>query len=201
MGDQRPNREGRAAWVAAIAAAATLVVGGGGIIGLFHLSTGGAAADPPSAVAPAGTATSGPSCATGDALPMDTSGSWQTLDGSASAGCGEALVHEATDSGDGANWIFHPGVGRSCTFRIHIPDSAVVTARNVTYQAWDTQPGDHRDANRIGRNAYADQHANRGGVITLTFGPTKNGTIDLQLYDDHSEHATEVADTVVATCR
>jgi hypothetical protein len=37
--------------------------------------------------------------------------------------------------------------------------------------------------------------------MTLTFGPTKNGTIDLQIYDDYPEHKIEVASTVTATCR
>jgi transcriptional regulator with XRE-family HTH domain len=186
-----PRRRWQAVTVVLVVAA----VGLG--IGIWRLRT----APTPNPSPPAGALTSGPSCATGAALPLDTSGSWTTLAGSATAGCTQALIHEATDSGDGANWIFNPGVGKTCMFRVHIPNSAIVTAKNVTYQAWDSQPGEHHDVDRIGDNVPANQQANRGGTITVTFGPTKNGTIDLQLYDDFSEHAIEVADTVTATCR
>ncbi|WP_433179625.1 helix-turn-helix domain-containing protein [Actinoallomurus sp. CA-150999] len=147
------------------------------------------------------TATSGPSCATGHAVAIDTTGSWTPLPGSATGGCGEALTHRTTDNSDGANWVFYPGVGKTCTFKIYIPNSTAITARNVTYQAWDTLPGKHFDPNRIGGNVRADQFANRGGAITLTFGPTKNGTIDLQIYDNYQDNTVEVADTVAATCR
>ncbi|WP_345434239.1 hypothetical protein [Actinoallomurus vinaceus] len=146
-------------------------------------------------------ATSGPSCSTGHAMAIDTTGSWTPLPGSATGGCGEALIHRTTDNGDGANWVFYPGVGKTCTFKIYIPNSNAITARNVTYQAWDTLPGKHYDSNRIGGNVRTDQFANRGRSITLTFGPTKNGTIDLQIYDDYADKTVEVADTVAATCR
>ncbi|MEV0406778.1 hypothetical protein [Actinoallomurus sp. NPDC050550] len=147
------------------------------------------------------TATSGPSCATGPAIPIDTTGSWTPLPGSATGNCGEALTHRTTDNSNGANWVFKPGVGKTCTFKIYIPNSTAITARNVTYQAWDTLPGKHFPQNRIGGNVRADQFANRGGAITITFGPTKNGTIDLQIYDNYPDHTIEVADTVAATCR
>lgn len=147
------------------------------------------------------TATSGPSCATRDAVAMDTSGSWVPLPGSATGRCGAALIHRTNDSGAGANWVFYPGAGKTCTFAIDVPDSSAVTARTATYQAWETVPGQHHDDDRIGDNLQANQQAGRGKSITLTFGPTKNGTIDLQLYDNYPEHSTEVAGTVTATCR
>lgn len=180
----------------AVIIAVTLITALG--LGTWRLT----ASQAPQAALPAGGMTSGPSCSTGNALPLDTSGDWRTLDnGPTVPGCGQPLIHVATDSAAGANWIFHPGVGKSCSFRVFIPQSTVVTATNVTYQAWDSQPGEHHDIDRIGDNVHADQRDNRGGTITVTFGPTKNGTIDLQLYDDFSEHATEVADTVTAICR
>jgi transcriptional regulator with XRE-family HTH domain len=194
-GRPTPVRHVRRRWLV-IAGVVVVVVAGLGI-GIWRLHT----PTTPQATSPLAGMTSGPSCSTGAALPLDTSGSWTTLDGHASAGCSQPLIHQATDSGDGANWIFHPGVGKTCMFRVHIPNSNVVTARNVTYQAWDTQPGEHHDIDRIGDNVHADQQANRGGTITVTFGPTKNGTIDLQLYDNFSEHAAEVADTAAAVCR
>ncbi|MDN3354328.1 serine/threonine-protein kinase [Actinomadura sp. DC4] len=147
------------------------------------------------------TATSGPSCSTGHALAIDTTGSWDPLAGTATAGCGDALIHRTTDSSDGANWVFNPGAGRTCTFRIDVPDSRRITADNVTYQAWDTLPGKHYDSHRIGGNVRGDQRTNRGRAITITFGPTKNGTIDLQIYDDYADHTIEAAGTVTATCR
>ncbi|MBP2708597.1 hypothetical protein JOL79_32985 [Microbispora sp. RL4-1S] len=147
------------------------------------------------------TATSGPACATGDAVALNTSGSWRPLPGGSTGNCGAALIHKTTDSGDGANWVFHPGAGKTCTFGIHIPNSNVITARNATYQAWDTLPGEHFDEHRIGANVSVNQRANRGGTITIEFGPTKNGTIDLQLYDNYPDRAVEAAGTVTATCR
>jgi hypothetical protein len=102
---------------------------------------------------------------------MDTSGSWKPLPGTVTGGCGNALVHRTTGSGDGANWVFHLGVGKTCTFQIDIPDANAVTADNVTYQAWDTLPGQHSDPHRIGGNVRADQRANRGRAITIAFGP------------------------------
>lgn len=180
--------------------AVVLIAGVG--LGVWRLTASPAPQAAPQAALPAGGMTSGPACSTGSALPLDTSGDWRPLAGGATdPDCGQPLIHVATDSGDGANWIFHPGAGKSCQFRIFIPQSTAVTATNVTYQAWDTQPGEHHDIDRIGDNVHADQRASRGGIITETFGPTKNGTIDLQLYDDFSEHATEVADTVTAICR
>ena len=191
--EERPARARwpRRRWLVAAAVAVVVLAG----LGIWWWTS---SPEPTGAV---WTATSGPNCSTGDAFPMDTSGTWTALEGSKSAGCGTALIHEAADDAAGANWIFTPGVGKTCTFRIHIPDSSVVTARNATYQAWETQPGEHEDEYRIGGNVQANQQAHLGGTITLTFGPTRNGTIDLQLYDNHSEHAIEVADTVVASCR
>jgi serine/threonine protein kinase len=154
----------------------------------------------PAASPRAWTATSGPSCWTGNAY-MDTTGSWTPLPGSATAGCGNALIHRTSDSSDGANWIFSPGVGKTCTFQIFIPNSSAVTASRVTYQAWATIPGQHDGANRIGANVQANQQAHRGGTVTIKFGPTKSGMIDLQLYDDYPDHTIEVADRVTATCR
>ncbi|GAA0369107.1 serine/threonine protein kinase [Actinoallomurus spadix] len=147
------------------------------------------------------TASSGPSCATAGAVGMDTSGSWTALAGTATGSCGNALTHRTSDNAAGANWVFHPGAGRTCAFRIDLPNSTAVDANAVTYQAWDTLPGKHTDEHRIGGNVRADQLASRGKAITLTFGPTKSGLIDLQLYDNYDDHRTEVAGTVTATCR
>ncbi|WP_345354907.1 serine/threonine-protein kinase [Actinoallomurus liliacearum] len=183
--------------VAATAAVTATFTGGSG----SGHRAGGGHRSTPVASPRAWTAASGPSCSTGDAVAMDTSGSWTPLAGTGTGGCGNALIHRTTDSSDGANWVFHPGVGKTCVFRVDIPNSSVVDASIVTYQAWDTIPGKHTDGHRIGGNVRANQSANRGKALTVTFGPTKNGVIDLQIYDDYPEHRTEVAGTVTATCR
>ncbi|WP_345465508.1 serine/threonine-protein kinase [Actinoallomurus oryzae] len=189
------------------AVAAVVLVAAGVVVALYAARPSGAPARTGGAASPGGaapgawTARSGPSCSTGKAVAMDTTGSWNPLAGSGTAGCGDALIHRTTGSGDGANWIFYPGVGKTCTFRIDVPASDVVTASNVIYQAWDTIPGKHTDEHRIGGNIRTDQRANRGRAITITFGATKNGTIDLQIYDDYPEHEIEAASTVTATCR
>ncbi|GLY88259.1 serine/threonine-protein kinase [Actinoallomurus iriomotensis] len=187
------------------AVAAVVLVAAGVVVALTagHPSgadgrTGGATR--PASTPAAWTARSGPSCSTAKAA-MDTSGSWKPLAGSGTGGCGDALIHRTTNSGDGANWVFYPGAGKTCAFRIDIPDSDVITATNVIYQAWDTLPGKHDPEHRIGGNVRTDQRANRGRAMTLSFGPTKNGTIDLQIYDGYAEHKTEAAGTVTATCR
>jgi hypothetical protein len=99
-----------------------------------------------------------------------------------------------------ANWYFTPGRNATCTFDISIPASSVITAYRATYQAWETRPGKHLDQYRIGTNASADQKAHRGGTITLTYGPTTTGLIDLQLYDDNADNTWETAGSVTAIC-
>jgi hypothetical protein len=184
------------------AIAAVVLIAAGTVVALTAGHPSGAHGRTGAVTTPsAWTARSGPSCATGRARAMDTSGSWKPLAGTGTGGCGDALIHRTTDSGDGANWFFYPGVDKTCTFRIDVPDSDVITATNVIYQAWDTIPGEHTNEHRIGGNVRTDQQANRGRAMTLTFGPTKNGTIDLQIYDDYPEHKIEVASTVTATCR
>lgn len=111
------------------------------------------------------------------------------------------MIHVTVDKDGAANWVFTPGVGATCTFQIYIPDSVRITANGVTYQAWETLPGNHTDVHRIETNVPENQKAHRGGMITITFGPTKTGTIDLQLYDDYADHTLEVAGMVTATCR
>jgi hypothetical protein len=190
--------------VAALAVATVGVILAVNLVGTPESSgrTGGATGKAAGAPPTTWTAMSGPSCATvKKAVGIDTTGSWTPLAGSATDGCGEALIHRTSDNGDGANWIFNPGVGKTCTFHINIPDSKVVTADNVTYQAWDTRPGEHSKEHRIGGNVREDQKANRGRAITIAFGPTKNGTIDLQIYDDSPGHEIEAAGVVTAECR
>ncbi|GLY79575.1 serine/threonine-protein kinase [Actinoallomurus iriomotensis] len=198
------NRRTTTVRLGAGAVAAVVLVAAGVVVALTagHPSgaDGRAGGASPASTPVAWTARSGPSCSTAKAA-MDTSGSWEPLAGSGTGGCGDALIHRTTDSGDGANWAFYPGVGKTCTFRIDIPASDVITATNVIYQAWDTLPGKHTPEHRIGGNVRTDQRANRGRAMTLSFGPTKTGTIDLQIYDDYAEHKIEAAGTVTATCR
>jgi hypothetical protein len=101
-----------------------------------------------------------------------------------------------------AIWDFYPGVNATCTFSIYIPKSSAVTDDNVTYQAWATIPGQHKDQDRIDGNQTVDQGeaARQGGVITITFGPTKTDLLELQLLDDTIGNKVEVAGQVTATC-
>jgi transcriptional regulator with XRE-family HTH domain len=146
------------------------------------------------------TASSGPSCVSGNATPMQVAGSWQALAGTAAAGCADALTHKQTNDANTADWILTPGVGRICTFRAYIPNSGVITSTNATYKGWDTAPGRHDPVDRLGQ-VRTNQQANRGGWMLIgSFGPTQTGTIDLQLYDNESDKTLEVADTVTATC-
>ena len=181
-------------------AVAVVAVASGAVVAANLLDPSPPARRTPPAQAP-WTAASGPGCATGRAMPLDTSGSWTSLAGSATAGCGDALLHRTTESGAGANWVFFPGAGKTCAFRIDVPDSDAVTAGNVIYQAWDTLPGEHTPVHRSGGNVRADQRANRGRAIAITFGPTRSGTIDLQIYDGYAEHKVEAAARATATCR
>lgn len=146
-------------------------------------------------------ATSGPSCHTGNARAMFTNGSWTPLAHSAAGSCGDAQIHLTTDSSKAANWIFTPGVGATCTFRIEIPKSSMITAYRATYQGWETPVGKHTDEHRIGHNKTVNQEAHRGGTVTVSFGPTKTTMIDLQLYDDNRDYTHEVAGIVTASCR
>jgi hypothetical protein len=137
---------------------------------------------------------------TGNASPLQVNGSWHQLAGTATGGCADALTHKQTNDANTADWIFTPGAGRTCTFRAYVPNSSAITSTSATYKGWDTAPGRHDPADRLGE-VRADQQANRGGwMLVGSFGPTKTGTIDLQLYDDGSEPTVEVADMVTAAC-
>lgn len=150
-------------------------------------------------------AVAGPSCNQGVTFTTDGpsgSGGWASLPGSATGGCGNALTHQTTGQAAGANWDFAPGVGATCTFQIYIPRSNEITTTDAIYQAWDTLTGQHTDGHRISPDSdqTENQEGNRGGVITLQFGPTKSGTMDLQLYDGNADNTYEVAGMVKATC-
>ena len=144
------------------------------------------------------TATTGPSCSAAGAT-FDETGAWTPLPGTVPGNCG-ALEHETADNGQGANWIFNPGLNATCTFSISIPASNAITAYRVTYQAWETRPGKHYSQYRIGTDFSADQVDHLGGTIKITYGKTATGMIDLQLYDDNADRTWEVAGPVTAVC-
>jgi hypothetical protein len=156
------------------------------------------AAAQPTATLARFTATTGPSCSAAGAT-FDETGAWTPLPGTVPGNCG-ALEHETADNGQGANWIFNPGLNATCTFSISIPASSAVTAYRVTYQEWETRPGKHSSQYKIGTDHSADQVDRLGGTIEITSGKTATGMIDLQLYDDNADGTWEVAGPVTAVC-
>lgn len=113
-------------------------------------------------------------------------------------GCANGSYRKQTGNHGNADWIFKPGKGKACVFRIYVPDSSTITTISAHYQLFDN-PDDHSDKLH---EHYMAQDGWRGDwiVFNSTAISSPTGTFDLQLYDDRDLGTVEAADAVTATC-
>jgi hypothetical protein len=195
-GGQGPNGSSAGGGAGGIGGGQKTGGAGGASLGGLLGGIGGAPSSPsapPAQPAAGWTHTDGPTCSG-----MTRDGTWNKINGSATAGCTDGYWHKQIGGGQGdADWVFSPGKGKSCTFTIYIADSTTITATRAEYQLYD-DPKSH--THLLMPQQYLNQAAHRGSTMTLTPPATTTGTYDLQIYDFAADGTDEYAGVVTLTC-